>query len=126
MKSYSSFAYSSIGENHIKKGIVCQDSSLNVTNSRYSFAATADGHGSLCYLRTDRGSEYAVDCAQVFVHVVGSLHLWVLRIWKQKILNSIKQSLSSLTLMKVLTIIIAFLKNVKKKMLLVFAHFIIG
>lgn len=64
MKSYSSFAYSCIGENHIKKGIVCQDSSLNVTNSRYSFAATADGHGSLCYLRTDRGSEYAVDCAQ--------------------------------------------------------------
>lgn len=64
MKGYSSFSHSCIGETHIKRGIVCQDSTLSLDNSRYSFAATADGHGSLCYLRTDRGSEYAVDCAQ--------------------------------------------------------------
>ena len=64
MSKYSSFAHSCIGESHIKKGTVCQDSSLCVSNSRYTFAASADGHGSACYLRTDIGSEYAVDCAQ--------------------------------------------------------------
>ena len=63
MEKYSSFAHSCIGENHIKKGIECQDSSLHIDNSLYSFASTADGHGSLCYLRTERGSEFAVDCA---------------------------------------------------------------
>ncbi|WP_298530904.1 PP2C family serine/threonine-protein phosphatase [uncultured Ruminococcus sp.] len=64
MSKYSSFAHSCIGESHIKKGTVCQDSSLCVSNSKYTFAASADGHGSACYLRTDIGSEYAVDCAQ--------------------------------------------------------------
>ena len=65
MEKYSSFAHSCIGENHIKKGITCQDSSLSVNdNGLYSFASTADGHGSLCYLRTERGSKFAVECAQ--------------------------------------------------------------
>ena len=32
-------------------------------SDRFSFAATADGHGSLCYFRSDFGSEYAVDSA---------------------------------------------------------------
>ena len=36
---------------------------MYVSNSRYAFAATADGHGSLCYFRSDRGSEFAVDSA---------------------------------------------------------------
>ena len=63
MENYSSFAYSCQGENHIKKGLECQDSSINISNSRYSFAAAADGHGSRCYFRSDRGSEFAVDSA---------------------------------------------------------------
>ena len=63
MEKYSSFALSCIGENHLRKGIVCQDSKLAIDNPKYVFAASADGHGSPCYLRTDRGSEYAVDCA---------------------------------------------------------------
>lgn len=63
MKDIYSFAHSCQGENHIKKGIECQDSSLYVSNSKYAFAATADGHGSLCYFRSDRGSEFAVDSA---------------------------------------------------------------
>ena len=63
MKNYSSFAHSCIGENHIKKGIECQDSSINIKTEQYIFAATADGHGSRCYFRSDRGSEFAVDSA---------------------------------------------------------------
>jgi len=63
MENYSSFACSCQGENHIKKNIVCQDSSARYDDLKYSFAASADGHGSRCYFRSDRGSEFAVDCA---------------------------------------------------------------
>lgn len=64
MERYSSFACTSIGASHLMRGMVCQDFSLAEDNEDFSFAATADGHGSLCYLRTDRGSRYASLCAE--------------------------------------------------------------
>ncbi|MCR5602023.1 MAG: protein phosphatase 2C domain-containing protein [Ruminococcus sp.] len=63
MERYTSFAQTSIGASHISRGLICQDSSACVDREKYSFAAAADGHGSPCYLRTDRGSRFAVECA---------------------------------------------------------------
>lgn len=63
MERYSSFAQTNIGASHISRDLICQDSSGCVDCDKYSFAAAADGHGSLCYLRTDRGSRFAVECA---------------------------------------------------------------
>ena len=58
-----SFAQTSIGASHLSRDIICQDSSLAADYEKDSFAAAADGHGSPCYLRTERGSKYAVECA---------------------------------------------------------------
>ena len=63
MERYSSFAQTSIGASHISRDLICQDSSACIDREKYSFAAVADGHGSPCYLRTDRGSRFAVECA---------------------------------------------------------------
>ena len=64
MQRLFSFAQTTIGASHLNRGIVCQDSSACADNENYSFAAAADGHGSACYLRTERGSRFAVECAR--------------------------------------------------------------
>lgn len=78
MERYSSFARTSIGASHISRGMICQDFSLAADNESCSFAAAADGHGSLCYLRTDRGSRFASFCAQEcigeFLEGIGDAH----------------------------------------------------
>ena len=63
MEKFSTFARSVVGESPILRGVYCQDSSLAVNHKDFCFAAVADGHGSPCYLRTDRGSRFAVICA---------------------------------------------------------------
>lgn len=63
MKKYRSFAHSCVGASHLRKELICQDFSLCADRKKYSFAAVADGHGSLCYLRTERGSRFAAECA---------------------------------------------------------------
>lgn len=63
MNKYQAFARSCVGASHLRKDLVCQDSSLCAEREKYSFAAVADGHGSPCYLRTERGSRFAVECA---------------------------------------------------------------
>lgn len=35
-----------IGDSHIRKGIVCQDSSGTVVTDKFAIAVVADGHGS--------------------------------------------------------------------------------
>ena len=63
MNKFSAFAQTSIGANHIHKHICCQDSAMAINNDDFVFAAVADGHGSPHYLRTERGSKFAVECA---------------------------------------------------------------
>ena len=63
MKKFSSFAQTTIGATHIQRKICCQDYSMAINNENYVFAAVADGHGSPHYLRTERGSRFAVECA---------------------------------------------------------------
>lgn len=63
MERLTSFAQTCIGASHLSRELICQDSSFAADYEDYSFAAAADGHGSPCYLRTDRGSRFAVECA---------------------------------------------------------------
>ena len=49
-----------IGDSHIKKGIVCQDSSGIFVTDTYGIAVVADGHGSAKHFRSDVGSKMAV------------------------------------------------------------------
>lgn len=49
-----------IGDSHIKKGIVCQDSSGIWVSDTCGIAVVADGHGSAKHFRSDVGSKMAV------------------------------------------------------------------
>ena len=49
-----------IGDSHIKKGIVCQDSSGHCVTDSFGIAVVADGHGSARHFRSDVGSRLAV------------------------------------------------------------------
>lgn len=68
MKQYRAFHLESIGASHLKKGRVCQDSSLSVEAADYRLAVVCDGHGGDDYFRSDRGSRMAVqafrECAE--------------------------------------------------------------
>lgn len=50
-----------IGDSHVKKGTVCQDSSGTVVTDRFAIAVVADGHGSAKHFRSDVGSRIAVE-----------------------------------------------------------------
>ena len=67
MKNYSSFAHSCIGENHIKRDLDCQDSSINISTAQYSFYWENDfetpdvlmlGTGNVLMLGTDDGTSF--------------------------------------------------------------------
>lgn len=49
-----------IGDSHIKKGTVCQDSSGIYVSDDFAIAVVADGHGSAKHFRSDAGSRIAV------------------------------------------------------------------
>lgn len=63
MAEYYQFARSAQGYNHIKTNKVCQDASGARKFEDVSIIAVADGHGSDDYIRTDRGSAFAVSAA---------------------------------------------------------------
>ena len=63
MAEYYQFAHSVQGYNHIKANKVCQDASGECHFEDVSIIAVADGHGSDNYIRTDRGSKFAVSAA---------------------------------------------------------------
>ena len=49
-----------IGDSHVKKGMVCQDSSGVHVEDEFAVAVVADGHGSEKHFRSDAGSQIAV------------------------------------------------------------------
>lgn len=61
MNTTYDFAFSKQGYNHIKSGIVCQDSSGHYSDDSMAVVVVADGHGSDNYPRTDKGSSFAVE-----------------------------------------------------------------
>ena len=63
MAEYYQFARSTQGYNHIKANKVCQDASGSRKFEDVNIIAVADGHGSDNYIRTDRGSAFAVSAA---------------------------------------------------------------
>lgn len=66
---FSGFSRSVIGASHIKKNIVCQDSSGYEINENYAVAVVADGHGSTKHFRSKTGSQAAVDAAVETVRI---------------------------------------------------------
>ena len=52
-----------IGGSHEKCGKCCQDASSISYSSDYAIACVADGHGSDRYVRSHRGSKFAVGCS---------------------------------------------------------------
>ena len=79
MAEYYQFAHSVQGYNHIKANKVCQDASGECHFEDVSIIAVADGHGSDNYIRTDRGSKFAVSAAltaiKAFVQEARENHL---------------------------------------------------
>lgn len=63
MKRYKSFASSTIGADHIRRNVCCQDAVGKYEDDRMSIVAIADGHGSPQYFRSESGAKYAVDAA---------------------------------------------------------------
>ena len=57
-----------IGDSHIRKGIVCQDSSGTVVTDQFAIAVVADGHGSAKHFR---GFE---DCCKDYDKVIKKLY----------------------------------------------------
>lgn len=51
------------GYSHIKDNTVCQDASWSDQNEKRSIIIVADGHGNKRYCRSDKGSQFAVNCA---------------------------------------------------------------
>jgi len=64
MEGYRSFAATVIGGSHVKEGIVCQDASNFYNDEKVSIAVVADGHSDSSCFRSDKGSEFAVNCAK--------------------------------------------------------------
>ncbi len=50
-----------IGASHIKRGTVCQDSSLSCELPDRRISVVCDGHGGSDYFRSDRGSRFAAE-----------------------------------------------------------------
>lgn len=48
------------GDSHIRRGVVCQDSSGIYISDHFAIAVVADGHGSAKHFRSDAGSRIAV------------------------------------------------------------------
>lgn len=60
---FKGFSRSVIGASHVKKNIVCQDSSVYKVYDDFSIAVVADGHGSKKHFRSHIGSQMAVEAA---------------------------------------------------------------
>ncbi len=58
---FSGFSKSVIGASHVKKNLVCQDSSDFRVADEYAVAVVADGHGSKKHFRSNIGSRCAVE-----------------------------------------------------------------
>ena len=94
MRKYECFAVKERGFNHIKNGLVCQDSTDCKCDGSLCIVAVADGHGSAQYFRSDRGSRFAVSCAieklQEFVASLTADDLKTEKEWNNRIGQLIK------------------------------------
>lgn len=60
---FKGFSRSVPGLSHIKRNLVCQDSSSHFVGDKYAVAVVADGHGSKKHFRSNVGSKCAVEAA---------------------------------------------------------------
>jgi len=71
MEKYSAFALKTIGADHIRRNVCCQDAVAKYNDDTMAIAVVSDGHGSPQYFRSDVGSEVAanvaIECIKTFV-----------------------------------------------------------
>lgn len=63
MTDYCSFHAHHIGKSHMTSGLPCQDCSFSWNEEALTVAIVADGHGSSAFVRSDKGSRFAVFAA---------------------------------------------------------------
>lgn len=63
MTDYCSFNARHIGKSHMTSGLPCQDCSFSWNEEALTVAIVADGHGSSAFVRSDKGSRFAVFAA---------------------------------------------------------------
>ena len=76
-----------IGDSHVKKGMVCQDSSGVHVEDEFAVAVVADGHGSEKHFRSDAGSQIAVKMTMELLKKYMSLKNQHLQLLLRKPLN---------------------------------------
>jgi serine/threonine protein phosphatase PrpC len=64
VQDYRLFAVTVQGGSHIKSGLVCQDASDFYDDASVSIVVVADGHSDPICFRSDKGAEFAVNCAK--------------------------------------------------------------
>lgn len=57
------FTKTSVGENHIKRGVTCQDFSASYHDEERTIVTSCDGHDGAVYIRSDRGAKFASSAA---------------------------------------------------------------
>lgn len=81
------------GTSHILAGKPCQDNAISIETERYAIAVVADGHGSDCYFRSERGSRFAVEIAlrllQEFMAQTDDMHVLPENDWQKQLASSI-------------------------------------
>lgn len=81
----------SVGKNHIKGGIPCQDFSASYHDEERTIVTSCDGHGGAAYIRSDRGARFASSAA---VNVLRNVeHRTFLRHRREEITEQIRLQL---------------------------------
>lgn len=64
---YEGFGIKCIGQSHLEKNTVCQDSVQYIQSLKYTVVSVSDGHGGQKYFRSDIGSEHAslIGCEKI-------------------------------------------------------------
>ena len=65
------FTKTSIGANHLKSGMPCQDHSASYHDEERTIVTVCDGHGGALYVRSDRGSRFASAAAIAAFQQIG-------------------------------------------------------
>ncbi|MDR0653936.1 MAG: protein phosphatase 2C domain-containing protein [Synergistaceae bacterium] len=90
------FNVTSVGASHIKKNKICQDCSASFEGDGFTCVIVSDGHGGDDYIRSDKGSEFAVSAARESVtDFVAAVKIDQLKADSRKLLIQLSKSIIS-------------------------------
>ena len=85
------------GANHIKSDKPCEDASAHFAEDGLYICAVADGHGSSEYPRTEKGSQFAVECTIRLLKEFSQMKSILAYLYRERgVLRTIKYESSSL------------------------------